>query len=439
MKYGELVQIADFFKQFKKIHFIKRILDNALEIALDKENFIIDLNRSKSSIYSAHLQGKSYAAPFDIALKRLFTNATLKDVYVPLNNRILVFCVRQDKAYKSFEGFIYFELTGKHTNAIITDSKGIIIEALRHIQKSARAVKIGEKLAPLAPIEIKEKPSENISDFRLYFENNFKQMHQKRLEELKKNKLFVLEKRITNLKNKLASLEKAENLLQKSEQIMQTALLLSANLYKIKENEREFVLLDFEGNERSFKLSKPAKIEANELFKEAKKLKQKAQNIHLQSENLNEKLENLRLLEHFIKQCKQTFELESVLVKNERQKEFKEGAKDEAAGILSFYFKDFKILLGRNEKANETLLKRAKKDDLWLHVKDLPSAHVFIISNKLKMSEQVIEFAARLCVNFSNLQKGRFIVDYTQRKYVKIKQNAFVNYTNYKSISVSKE
>ncbi len=435
MKYGELVQIADFFKRFKKIYFIKRITDSALEIRLDDESFIIDLNRNKSSIYQANFKGKNYGAPFDIALKRLFTNAFLKAVFVPQNNRILMFKIRQEKAYKSFDGFIYFELTGKHTNVIITDEKGFIIEALRHIQKSVRAIKVGEKLEPLAPIEIKEKPSEKITNFKLYFENNFKEIHQKKLNELKKNKLCVLEKRIKNLKDKLLHLEKEENLIQKSEQISQRALLLSANLYQIQDDEREFILQDFSGQSQAFKLSKPAKIEANELFKEAKKLKQKAQNIHLQRENLNEKLESLELLRHFVKTCEQSFELESVLAKKEQNRD----KKDEISGVLSFYYKDFKILVGRSEKANEALLKQAKKDDLWLHVKNLPSAHVFIIANKLKMDDGLIEFGARLCVNFSNLQKGRFIVDYTQRKFVKIKQNAFVNYTNYKSISISKE
>ena len=34
----------------------------------------------------------------------------------------------------------------------------------------------------------------------------------------------------------------------------------------------------------------------------------------------------------------------------------------------------FKILIGRNEKGNINLLDLAKKDDIWLHLKDAPSA-----------------------------------------------------------------
>ena len=85
------------------------------------------------------------------------------------------------------------------------------------------------------------------------------------------------------------------------------------------------------------------------------------------------------------------------------------------------------------------MLKNAKKDDLWFHIKDYPSAHAFIVSNKQKISENVIQFVAKLCVEFSNLNKGVYFVDYTRRNFVSVRQKAFVNYTNYRSLKVIKE
>ncbi len=69
---------------------------------------------------------------------------------------------------------------------------------------------------------------------------------------------------------------------------------------------------------------------------------------------------------------------------------------------------------------------------MWLHVRDIPSAHTLIVSNKQKISLDVIEFAARLCVSFSKLKKGSYWVDYTLKNFVKVQQKAFVNYTNLK-------
>lgn len=91
------------------------------------------------------------------------------------------------------------------------------------------------------------------------------------------------------------------------------------------------------------------------------------------------------------------------------------------------------------KKAMKNLLKSAKKDDLWLHVRDIPSSHVLIISNKQKISLDVIEFAARLCVSFSKLKKGSYWVDYALKNFVKVQQKAFVKYTNFKSINITKD
>lgn len=435
MKYGELLQIANFFKGFKKVDFIKRIDDNILEISLDSKHFIIDLNRANSSIYTGALKSKNYNAPFDIMLKKYSNHAFLKEVFIKPNDRILVFKLSLQTSYKSFESLIYLEFTGKNTNAIITDEKGIILEALRHIQKSYRLIKVGEKLIDLKSYELREQKSEKIEDFYQYFENNFKKIYEKRLENSKQNKITSLDKKISNLNHLLTSLEKEENLEKKAAEISQKALILSSNLYHLKDYEREFTLQDFNNQEIQYKLLKAPKIEANELFKNAKKLKQKALNIHLQRINLEEKLEFLQHLKTLIQNTSSIFELEVLMPKKEK----KEHKIEQNLGVASFYFKEFKILVGKNEKANEYLLKNAKKDDLWLHIKDFASPHVFIVANKLKINDELIEFGAKLCVNFANLQKGNYTIDYTQRKFVKIKQNAFVTYTNHKSLKLSKE
>ncbi|HEB9428977.1 TPA: NFACT family protein [Campylobacter coli] len=435
MKYTELMQLQKFFSQFKKIDFIKRVNDNILELSFDKQRFIFDLTRGMSAIYTAKLMSKNYNAPFDFMLKKYFNSAFIKEVKLLQGNRILCFSVKVDKAYKSYESKIYFEFTGKNTNVIITDEKDLIIEALRHIDKSYRIVKPNVVLEALKLYKMDEN-FEEIKNFNDYFSQKFEILHANKIKQIQALKLAQIDKKIENLKELFLTLDKEEVLLDQALNLRKQADILFANLSILKEYEREFKLDDFEGEKVKFKLDLSPKESANLFYKNAKKLEQKARNLNLQRENLKEKLDFAYSLKEMLNKAKNEFELEILLPKKSTKKN-QENKQDN--GIANFYFNEFKICVGKNEKGNENLLKSAKKDDLWLHVRDIPSSHVLIISNKQKISEEVIEFSARLCVNFSGLKKGSYWVDYTLKNFVKVQQKAFVNYTNFKSINIAKD
>lgn len=435
MKYTELLQLRNFFDHFKKIDFIKRVNDNILELSFDRQRFIFDLTRGMSAIYTAKLTAKNYNAPFDFMLKKYFSNALIKQVKVLENNRIMCFSVKADKAYKSYENKIYFEFTGKNTNAIITNEKNLIIEALRHIDKSYRIIKPNVFLEALKPYKMDEN-KEIISDFYAYFNEKFHSLNENKIKQIKALKIIQIDKKIQNLKELYFNLEEEEKLLNKALELRKQADILFANLSVLKDYEREFELDDFEGKKINFKLELSPKESANSFYKNAKKLEQKAKNLNIQRQNLKDKLDFANNLKELLEKAKSEFELEILLPKKNIRKN-QENKQDNA--IANFYFNEFKICVGKNEKGNENLLKSAKKNDLWFHVKDLPSSHVLIISNKQKISEEVIEFAAKLCVSFSKLKKGSYWVDYTLKNFVKIQQKALVNYTNFQSIMIVKD
>lgn len=435
MKYTELLQLRNFFDHFKKIDFIKRVNDNILELSFDRQRFIFDLTRGMSAIYTAKLTAKNYNAPFDFMLKKYFSNALIKEVKVLENNRIMCFSVKANKAYKSYENKIYFEFTGKNTNAIITNEKNLIIEALRHIDKSYRIIKPNVFLEALKPYKMDEN-KELISDFYAYFNEKFHSLNENKIKQIKALKIIQIDKKIQNLKELYFNLEEEEKLLNKALELRKQADILFANLSVLKDYEREFELDDFEGKKINFKLELSPKESANSFYKNAKKLEQKAKNLNIQRQNLKDKLDFADNLKELLEKAKSEFELEILLPKKNIRKN-QENKQDNA--IANFYFNEFKICVGKNEKGNENLLKSAKKNDLWFHVKDLPSSHVLIISNKQKISEEVIEFAAKLCVSFSKLKKGSYWVDYTSKNFVKIQQKALVNYTNFQSIMIVKD
>ncbi|ECL0958861.1 DUF814 domain-containing protein, partial [Campylobacter jejuni] len=249
-------------------------------------------------------------------------------------------------------------------------------------------------------------------------------------------KLAQVDKKIQNLQELFSSLDEENSLLLKALEYRKRADVLFANLSVLKDYEREFKLDDFEGKELEFKLEFNPKQSANLYYKNAKKLEQKAKNLNIQRQNLKEKLDFTLSLKELLLQAKSEIELEILLPKKNSKKNQDHKQEDLVA---NFYFNEFKICVGKNEKGNEFLLKNAKKDDLWLHVRDIPSTHTLIVSNKQKISLDVIEFAARLCVSFSKLKKGSYWVDYTLKNFVKVQQKAFVNYTNFKSINITKD
>jgi predicted ribosome quality control (RQC) complex YloA/Tae2 family protein len=93
------------------------------------------------------------------------------------------------------------------------------------------------------------------------------------------------------------------------------------------------------------------------------------------------------------------------------------------------------ILAGQNNLQNEYLVQRlAAKTDLWLHVKDMPGAHIIIKAEHPQ--EETIEEAALLAAYFSRgAYSSNVPVDYTQVKNVRRLGNkpGMVTYSNFKT------
>jgi predicted ribosome quality control (RQC) complex YloA/Tae2 family protein len=79
------------------------------------------------------------------------------------------------------------------------------------------------------------------------------------------------------------------------------------------------------------------------------------------------------------------------------------------------------VLVGRNARQNEEVtFRHAGPDDLWLHVRDLPGAHVVVKCGKREVSEATILRAAVLAAHYSPARGGgRVPVDVTQRRFVR--------------------
>ena len=444
MKRDILVQIAQKLSQMKKINAIERVDDTIVKIVFDRDKpYYFDLKRGDPYLFKkeeAYTRVKNYTAPFDVVLKKKFTNAKVQHIEVQEGNKILRIMVESASKYKHEKAILQFEFTGRNTNIIILDEGEVIFEALRHIDinTSFREVRVGVQLLALPPKTFEESPI-MIEDIDAFLLHEYDRRETQKLDGLKKQKILALEKKEKKLQKILQNLEDEAKLLEEAKALEYDANLILANIHQIKNYEKKVTLLDYEGKQRVIMIPTQAHTPAqaaNLLFTHAKKKKQKAKNSHIERDNLQGKIDFLQKLSHSIDRAKSVDEVNLYLPKQPKKQ--KKRAKVDS-NIESFFIEGVKISLGKNEKGNITLLKEAKSSDIWLHLKDMPSTHVIITTNKSSVPESVLAFAAKLCVQFSVSEAGSYLVDYTQRRHVKMREGANVNYVEYKTVSILKE
>ncbi|MFC2073344.1 NFACT RNA binding domain-containing protein [Campylobacterota bacterium] len=441
MKLYELKAIAKRLNDFTFISRARRIEDNTLELVFDKsDSYFFNMTKGHSFIYKAPSQRplQNYNAPFDNLLHTLLSASKLISVDVPDGDRILRLTLAPKSSYKDKIIYLQLEFTGKNTNAILIDDNEVIIEALRHIDadSSFRVIRPGLELLAIPPFERTEEEKE-VADVDAYLEDKYTQIQAEKLLALKKQKLIVTAKKSQKLGQLLEKLPNEESLALKAKEYNGYGNLILANLYQIKPYDTTLNTYDFEGNEISIKLPKNIKVNrmSDYFFNLAKRAKSKAKNVHIEQENLQSKKDFYDNIYYALEQAKEPYELELLVPKRARSLRKKEKLKE---GEL-FWIEDYKVLVGRNSNENQKLLSIAKANDLWMHIRNVPSSHVIIRTDKQNLPDSVIKAAAKLCVDFSVKNPGDYEVDYTKRKFVKVQEGSNVLYSKYDTISVTKE
>ncbi|WP_304545034.1 NFACT RNA binding domain-containing protein [Sulfurimonas microaerophilic] len=438
MKLSHLKQIVEYLKQFKKIAAIHRVNDTIIKIAFDRDDEIyFNMTRSNSSIFKCkeYPRSKVYNAPFDVILAKRFNRSNILGVELLNDDKIIRFKTSIASAYKEELTYLQLEFTGKYTNIIVLDENNIVLEALRHIDlfSSFREVRVGQKLLdiPQAPFIAKEYPIEDVESF-LY--GVYDKEQEQKLASLKKQKISSLEKKLKKLEKLYKKLDSEELLQAQASEFEHLGNLVLANAQNIKPYVKKLELNDYDGSVKEVALEKQypnAFLISESFFTKSKKAKQRARHLHIEEESLRSKIEHTKLFINTVSQAKDTAKIELLFPKQIQNKKIK---KDES--IETFWIEGYKVQLGKNEKGNIKLLESAKAKDIWLHLKDRPSTHVIITTDKQSLPERIIKSAARLCVDFSTASKDKFLVDYTPRREVNIQNGANVLYNKYKTVEI---
>lgn len=196
--------------------------------------------------------------------------------------------------------------------------------------------------------------------------------------------------------------------------------VLMANLHVVSQHEKEYTLSNFYGG-KNIVLSLKKNEKPQDL---ASKWYKKDKNRHLEKNKISEnKKEKEKLLDVLYQKIEKLNNCTSTKELNKLLNSTLTSTKKNVSLFKETSFGGYDIFIGRNSKNNDELLKFAKKDDLWLHAKDVPGSHVLIKSGKETVPFFVIEHAAKLAAYYSKRKTDSICpVIYTPKKYVRKKK-----------------
>jgi len=171
-----------------------------------------------------------------------------------------------------------------------------------------------------------------------------------------------------------------------------------------------------------------------------KKLKEKSKVLQTRIESSRQFLSYLEQLAHTIDSAQDLDTIAEIreemiqqgLIKAKRHQPTKE------SDFKRIEYEGFKILIGKNNRQNEKLVRESNDKDLWLHVHESPGAHVVVKTEGKNLPHKVLEYAAALAAYHSKARfSSKVPVDYTLVKYVHKPKGCppgLVLYTNYETI-----
>lgn len=229
--------------------------------------------------------------------------------------------------------------------------------------------------------------------------------------------------------------------------------LISANLYRISRGLDSIELENFY-DENLAKITIPLdrKISPSDNAQKYYKRYSKLKNAHLLLlEQIPETEAEIEYLENVLISIENSTEVEELdeikdelvsegYIKGNNEKKKKESSVSQPHHYISS--DGFNIYVGKNNKQNDYLtLKFARKEDLWLHVQNMPGSHAIIQREGKTIPDTTLEEAAILAAYYSKGKNGNHIpVDYTERRNVKKHKNAktgMVIYDDFKTIIIN--
>lgn len=257
-----------------------------------------------------------------------------------------------------------------------------------------------------------------------------------------KNELDKNKKKIYKLENDLHNAENADYYKLCGE-------LITANIYKVEKGMNNVTVQNYYSkNNEEINISLDPLLTPTQnfqkYFQKYQKAKKSIDHIYKQMELTQEEIKYFDTLHEQMKtanihdalEIREELELSGYLKKQQTKK--RKNVKPKYSTYLSP--DGVEILVGKNNMQNDYLThKLAKRNETWMHAKDIPGSHI-VIKNEDNLSEDTIRTAAQLAAYFSKARQSSSVpVDYTKVKHVKKIPGGklgFVSYDNQKTIYI---
>lgn len=220
--------------------------------------------------------------------------------------------------------------------------------------------------------------------------------------------------RIEKLKEQIAEIESRRSYKELGDIVL-------AHAHQIKKGVSNALLQDFY-------TQKPIRIKLNpdlDAAGNAERFYRKAKNEGLEKKHLHQNLDKTTVALQ-----KAEIELQAVMnaTGEERIKTISPAQTEKQAEgkpYKSLTIDGFEIWIGKSAADNDTMLKKAGKQDMWLHVRGFSGSHVIIKKRGTGFPETIIQKAAELAAMNSKAKTQKMVpVIYTERKYVVKPRNA---------------
>lgn len=339
-------------------------------------------------------------------IKASLVNGIVTSVTQLNSNRIVQIGIKKDDK----ELFLLIRLWGGFSNIAVTDSSYTILHIHKKSSKKeelpGRTFNIPPKKDNQKEYKLKEHTEDSYNSF---IENYYTdKIDKERIESdasnyelLKKKTIKELNFEIKNLDKKIKNYEQAKTYKLYGELILNNIhliktgdTLLKCSNYTTGDSisiELDPSIKAFENSEKYFKKFRKAEKGLGIAKKRREDLKNKVIKIENNEADLN------------------------------REKIYTKRDVKPTTG-LRFNRKGWEILVGRNAKENDFLLRHSVKgNDMWLHIRDFPGGYVFIKARRDKtIPLEILIDAGILALNYSKgKNNGKGDIYYTQVKYLK--------------------
>lgn len=315
--------------------------------------------------------------------------------------------------------------SGPGANVIVTDEDDMILELqMRRPQRGEEKGRIlvcetgrtwDEERFPIRPWQ-----GDSFNSFidRWYTEA----VKEERTSDARGLLLAQRDRELAGLRNRIRDVSLREEKSRDHESLRKTADLLSSYAYMLTRGLSSVDVYDFEGNPVTILLdpSLSPSENINAFYQKYRRQERIHQNALEELDQLKTKLEE-RTEYYDALLNGGDVQLQTLEKALDRQVPSEHGRPPLEAG-LRFFSHGFEILVGRNAKENDSLLRHAaRSNDTWLHVRDFAGGYVIIKAKKDKsIPLDVLLDSACLAIHYSKAKsQGRADIYYTQVKYLR--------------------